>query len=291
MRHALNFWVVGGDQRQACLAGLLAGDGHTVHTFALDRAGELTGEARAGERLEGLERADCVVLPLPLLGEDGRLNTPLGAEPVTLEEVLGRVRPDQVLCAGRVDAAARAAARRRGLELRDYFAREELAVANAVPTAEGAIQIALEELPITLHGCRALVIGYGRLGRALAPRLGALGARVSVAARRWDHLAWIEAAGFSPEHSGELNGCLCAFDLIVNTVPASILGEEALSELKPGCLVLDLASKPGGVDVAAANRLGIRAVWALSLPGKVAPVTAGKSVKNTIYNILNELGV
>lgn len=164
-------------------------------------------------------------------------------------------------------------------------------IGDALPTAEGAIQIALEELPITLHGCRALVLGYGRLGRALAPRLAGLGARVSVAARKWSDLAWIENAGFHAEHSGELRGWLCAFDLIINTVPGRLLGEEALAELKPGCLVIDLASKPGGVDLAAARRLGVHAVWALSLPGKVAPVTAGKCIRSTIYNILNELGV
>ena len=163
--------------------------------------------------------------------------------------------------------------------------------ANTLPTAEGAIQIALEELPITLQGCRTLVLGYGRLGRALAPRLTALGAKVSVAARKWSDLAWIEAAGCTAEHSGELRGWLCAFDLIINTVPTRLLGEEALTELKPGCLVIDLASKPGGVDWEAARRLGVRTVWALSLPGKVAPVTAGKSIRSTIYNILNELGV
>lgn len=163
--------------------------------------------------------------------------------------------------------------------------------ANTLPTAEGAIQIALEELPITLQGCRTLVLGYGRLGRALAPRLTALGAKVSVAARKWSDLAWIEAAGCTAEHSGELRGWLCAFDLIINTVPTRLLGEEALVELKPGCLVIDLASKPGGVDWEAARRLGVRTVWALSLPGKVAPVTAGKSIRSTIYNILNELGV
>ena len=285
-----NIWVVGGDQRQVCLAGLLAADGHAVHTFALERAGEIP-ETEEEEDLAGLDLADCVVLPLPALGEDGTVNTPLSRKTLSLEAVLDRLRPGQVVCAGRVETAAREAALRRGLAIHDYFAREELAVANAVPTAEGAIQIALEELPITLHGARALVVGYGRLGRALAPRLSALGARVSVAARKWEDLAWIEAAGYTAEHTGELEGWLCGCDLIVNTVPARVLDEGALRDLKPGCLIIDLASKPGGVDFEAARTLGVRAIWALSLPGKTAPVTAGQAVKSSIYHILNELGV
>ena len=93
------------------------------------------------------------------------------------------------------------------------------------------------------------------------------------------------------EHTGQLEGWLCCYDLVVNTVPARILSEEDLEDLRPGCLVIDLASKPGGVDLEAAARLGVKVIWALSLPGKVAPVTAGKSIKITIYNILHELGV
>ena len=163
-------------------------------------------------------------------------------------------------------------------------------MANAVPTAEGAIQIAMEELPITLHGARVLVIGYGRLGRALAPRLSALGARVSVAARKYAALAWAESFNWGTERIGQLAGWLCGYDLVVNTVPAPVLGEAELEELKPDCLVIDLASKPGGVDFAAAARLGRKVVWALSLPGKTAPVTAGRAIQTAIYNILSELG-
>lgn len=149
----------------------------------------------------------------------------------------------------------------------------------------------MEELPITLHGARALVIGYGRLGKVLARQLRGLGVRVSVAARKYADLAWIRAEGLEAERSDQLSGWLCGYDLVVNTVPAPILGREELTQLKPGCLVIDLASKPGGVDFDAAAQLGVKAVWALSLPGKVAPVTAGLAIRDAIYNILTELGV
>lgn len=288
MRHELNFWLLGGDQRQVRLAGLLSEDGHAVHTFALGPAGEGVREERT---LAGAELADCVVLPLPAAGPDGRLNAPLAGAAVPLEEVFDALRPGQIVCAGRVDAGTRALAEGRGVRLLDYFAREELAVANAVPTAEGAVQIALEEMPVALRGARALVVGYGRLGRALAPRLAALGARVTVAARRYDALAWAESFGFDACPVKELRECLCGYDLVVNTVPAPVLGAAELGELKKECVVIDLASLPGGVDLEAAERLGIRAVQALSLPGKVAPATAAAALRQTICHILNELGV
>ena len=78
--------------------------------------------------------------------------------------------------------------------------------------------------------------------------------------------------------------------LIVNTVPAPVLGERELARTKPGCLVLDLASAPGGVDRQAAGRLGRQVIWALSLPGKTAPVTAGAAIQKALYHMLQELG-
>ena len=81
------------------------------------------------------------------------------------------------------------------------------------------------------------------------------------------------------------------YDLVINTVPARVLGQTELEDLRPDCLVLDLASRPGGVDLAAAGELGLTVIWALSLPGKVAPVSAGAAIKRTIYNMLSELGL
>ena len=291
MRHELNFWVLGGDLRQGKLAQLLAEDGHTVHTYALEEPQERVAGLYPEHSLAYIDRADCVVLPLPVTGEDGALNAPGSPERHALPSILERLRPGQLLCGGRVDAPVRELAQARGLRLQDYFAREELAVANAVPTAEGAVQLAMEHLPITIHGARVLVLGFGRVGKLTAQRFQALGARVSTAARRCEQLAWAQAMGLGAERLDQLGGWLCGYDLVVNTVPARVLDRTALEELRPDCLILDLASKPGGVDLNAAGALGLTVVWALSLPGKTAPVTAGRAIRDTIYNILRENGM
>ena len=283
MLRAKNIWVTGGDPRQTALAALLADDGHSVHTYAL----ELDEGTKCEPSMGGADRADCVVLPLPAAGPDGKLNAPLAAERHELDEILDGLRPGQLVCAGMAGDSLKAMAAERKLILRDYFAREELAVLNAIPTAEGAIQIAMEELPITLHDARVLVIGFGRLGRALAPRLRALGARVWVSARRYEQRAAAECMGLGSEGVDRLPDWLCSYDLVFNTVPAPVLGVEELAALKERALVIDLASRPGGVDMAAAT-LGVRVIWALSLPGKVAPVTSGRYIKDTVYHIMEE---
>jgi dipicolinate synthase subunit A len=163
-----------------------------------------------------------------------------------------------------------------------------LAVLNAVATAEGAIQLAMEETAITICRAKVLVIGFGRIGKILAHRLKGLGAHVTVAARSYADFAWIRAYGYENANTLSLEGTLGRYDIVINTVPARVLGEERLRELSKDCLCMDLASKPGGMDFAAASKLGIKAIWALSLPGEVAPITSGSIIKEAIYNIIAE---
>ncbi|MCI8422270.1 MAG: dipicolinate synthase subunit DpsA [Lawsonibacter sp.] len=290
MKHEYNFWVVGGDKRQGELARLLAQDGHTVHTYALERADAEAPGLTAADSLLRVDKADCVIFPLTICAGEGLLNAPLSPSRHPLAPILERLSPEQFLCGGRIAPEVQALAGARGLTIHDYFAREELAVANAVPTAEGAIQLAMEHMPITIHGARVLVTGFGRVGRITAQRFAALGARVSVAARRYEQLAWAQAMGLGAEHLEQLAGWLCGYDLVVNTIPFPVLGRPELEDLRQDCLILDLASMPGGVDLAAAEELGLTALQALALPGKVAPVTAGAAIKSTLYNMLREAG-
>ena len=159
---------------------------------------------------------------------------------------------------------------------------------NAVATAEGAIGVLLKETAETIWGRRILLIGWGHIGKALAPRLRALGAEVLVSARNAGDLAWIAAEGFTPLDTRALGGCLDDVDIVVNTVPARILGMQLLSELPGGALVVDLASRPGGVDQEAARVLGLRTLWAQGLPGKWATETAAAAIREAVYNILGE---
>lgn len=287
MEQKRRFGILGGDGRQGTLGSLLARDGHEVLLWGLDRFETPLPRAAA---LRGLAAAEVVVLPLPALGADGGINLPLAAgEGLTPEAACAALRPEQILFTGGAPEALARAAAARGLTLTDYAAREEFAVANAVPTAEGAIAAAMEALPVTLCGEKALIIGYGRVGRALAPRLRALGMDVTVAARRHAVLAWARAEALSALRTDELKGALGRFRLIVNTAPALLLTAPLLREVRPDAVLIDLASRPGGTDFTAAAALGVRAIHALGLPGKVAPETAARAVRDTIYHCLEEM--
>lgn len=287
----MRFAVIGGDMRQAKLAELLAADGHSVSTFAIDKIRLESSVAQKTLIREATDAAACVVMPLPVTSREGMLNAPLSSGLHTTREILSVLRPDQVLCAGRIDEATHELADSMGISLIDFLDREELAVANAVAAAEGAIQLIMEETPITICHAGCLVIGFGRIGKILCHRLRGLGAKVTATARNYADLAWIKAYGYEAEETGRIDDTLGQYDVVVNTVPARVLGEGRLSRLKRGCLCLDLASKPGGMDFSAASKLGVKAVWALSLPGEVAPVTSGAIIRDTIYNILKEKGV
>jgi dipicolinate synthase subunit A len=284
----MKFAVVGGDMRSARLAELLAADGHVCCAYALDKMMPCGTVKHCGELFEAVADADCVVLPLPVSLREGVLNAPLSETSHLLSGVFAALPKDAVICGGRLDDKTALCACRAGIEIVDYYEREELAVRNAVATAEGAIQLLMEELPVTIDGTACLVIGFGRIGKLLAAKLHALGARVTVSARKPGDFAWIRALGYETAHTDALEGRLGEFEAVINTVPFRVLEEGRLRELREDCLCLDLASKPGGMDFHAASRLRVKAIWALGLPGEVAPITSGIAIRDTIYNILRE---
>ena len=208
-----------------------------------------------------------------------------------LSEVLGGLAKDSVLFAGKADAELIDACRRTNIRVIDYGEREELAIMNAVPTAEGALDLAMSNTSRTLFGSKCMVIGYGKIGKILSADLRALGASVTATARKYSDLAWIEANGLRAARTADLSDIVGEFDIIFNTVPHMVLDFKALSKTRRDVLIIDLASRPGGVDFEVARELERRTIWGLSLPGKVAPETAGGIIKSTLINILEELEV
>lgn len=284
--------VVGGDLRQAHLAKKLAQDGFAVSALCLEQDVYIGEEVRQTENVrEALGKSDVIILPLPVTTDKINVNTPFSSQQITVREVLSAAKKDALILGGMISPELHTKGDQLGLTLVDYLEREELAVLNAIPTAEGAVAIAMRERASTIFGSTCMITGYGRISKVLAKLLCAMGARVLVAARKHSDLAWVKISGCEGIPISKIKDCAGEADILFNTVPAMILDEEILSRLSRDCLVIDLASKPGGVDFEMAKNLRIKTIWALSLPGKVAPISAGEMIKETVLHILTERGI
>ena len=272
------FGIIGGDRRQEVLLELLRKDGYPTAAYGI--AGESDWDSAVA--------AEVVLLPLPLCRDRDTLN--IEGQQRGAGALFHQLRRDQLILAGQVKPAQAVEALELNLNLIDYFKREELTVANAAATAEGTVQVILERLERSVLGSKCLVLGFGRIGKLLSCRLTAMGAYVTAAARRPESRAWVRAYGHQALNIESLEGKLAEFDVVVNTVPAPVFGTSCLRELKPGCLCVDVASVQG-IDLAAAEKLGLPNTWARALPGKLMPKNAGTIIRDTVYTIIKEQGV
>ena len=209
-------------------------------------------------------------------------------EKIKVQDIINLAR-GKILIAGSIKPEVYEQANDLQVKVVDIMKREELSVLNAISTAEGAIKIAIEETPKNLHGSNILVLGFGRIGKVLSHMLNGLGAKVSCEARKNSDLAWIKAYGYDAIPLSELNENLYKFDIIINTIPYIVLDKEALENVKEDALVIDLASNPGGVDRKAIKEKQIKFVWALSLPGKISPITSAEFIKETLFNVVKDM--
>lgn len=273
---------VGGDKRQLFAAKSLLKQNCQVYLVGFDKL-ENHGELQLTDFDTALKKAENFVFPVT--GVKGRIvPSDYSDKEINLtDNFLEQLKSKKVFC-GKSDSLQCLSSE---LRIYDYLRREEFAVANALPTAEGAVQIAMEQYQGTIYNSRCLVIGYGRIGKILSRMLKALNAYVTVSARKNDHFRYIQADGNKSMKTQDIKS-LDEFDIVFNTVPKLVIDRPVLAKTGGEVLIIDLASLPGGVDFATAEKLGIKAIHALSLPGKCAPKAAGEIISDTILDMIKE---
>jgi len=299
--------LLGGDSRQTALAYYLAQKGYETAVWGLPMPDK---NAYCGASLPDFAGVKCtdpesavaasraVILPLPASTDGVRVHTPaLREESVSqrrelrLTQLMEMVEKDTLLLAGKPGEVLRSMARNSNIRLLDYYDNEGVQIKNAVPTAEGALALAMEKLPFTIFDSACTVLGYGRIGQRLSSVLHALGARVTVAARSERDLC-----------NARIHGCTARLlqdflispgkpDVLFNTIPVPLITENVLRALPENTLILDLASLPGGIDPSASVKDDYRIMRAASLPGWAAPYTAGRILYETIEDILCTEGI
>lgn len=261
----MQFKILGGDKRFEILKDMLVSSGHTVS-----------------------DNAHIIILPLPVSRDGENLNAPNESAAIPLSDIVHSADEGDIFFGGMIPPDFAAKLRAAGAVTFDYNAYSRFAKLNAIPTAEGALALAVENTDYSLFGAKCLVSGYGRIGKVLSRYLKALGADVTVSARKQSDFDTADKNGTVHIHSGEIARHIADFPLIFNTVPHRIFGDDAIAAAKKGTLYIELASAPYGVDFARADKAGIRVINAPSLPAKVAPVTAAKNIKDTIFHIMRE---
>ena len=288
---SMNFAIIGGDLRIIKLAKMLAEEGNTIYTYGIEKAEELKSVTNIifCEKLKhAIQNTEVVIGPIPFSSNGKDINTPFSEHTISIREFMHEMNA-KILIAGSILPEIYDLANDEYVEIIDLMKREELAVLNTISTAEGAIEIAISNTNKIIHGSEILILGFGRIGKVLARKMAGLSAKVTCAARKDEDFAWIRAYGHKATNINTLGEGLSQYDIIINTVPHLVLTPERLQYVDNDCLLIDLASNPGGIDKKAAKDRNLKLIWALALPGKVAPITTAEFIKDTIYNILKEI--
>jgi dipicolinate synthase subunit A len=273
MEQVLTFTVIGGDRRSFFAAKRLREQGFSVELTALANEKPFC----ASEPI----LTDAVLLPLPMTRDGKHLFAPELEKEIALDDVFRSISRKSIIFAGNAQNAE-------DERLVDYGKRDEFAIFNAVPTAEGALLLALRNGKRTVFGMRVGVIGYGKVAFATAKLFHAVGANVTVFARKARARIEAHMMGYTARPISALFDNLNEYELLINTVPARIFDGERLSAIPTNTRIIDLASAPYGLDFDEAAKLGIRAECASGLPGRFFPETAGYAVADTVMDLLRE---
>ncbi|MCD8328141.1 MAG: hypothetical protein LUC25_03490 [Ruminococcus sp.] len=284
-----NVLIAGGDCRQTYLARFLLGYFEKIYTIgfnmtlSFDRIIPL-------DTLDSLDKKiDVLILPPVTTNDGATVNTPFYDKNLYIDDVLQRLNKGARVYGGKLSDKLKGSLSYQGFCPFDYLLDERFIVNNTLPTAEGALMIALEETPFVLYGAKTAILGYGRVGATTASLFKNVGAEVFVFDRKEEKRKIAQSKNLNAFDffDDKLFDC----DIIINTVSSKVLTKERLKQIKREALIIDLASKPGGVDLEYAKLRGLNVIWALSLPGRVAPVTSGEIIGKTIISDLTKGGV
>lgn len=277
--------ILGGDQRFITVGKEFSNSGFSVSLCGFDKARDTPdGLIIKNDYTSAIRNSDIIILPLPYSRDKINISAPLSNKLISISQVKD-IGKDKIFFGGMITDECF------GKRSFDYYENEELKIFNAIPTAEGALSIALNESTETIHGCKTAVLGFGRIGRILGNMLKKLDSDVTIIHRSNKDDAWCSAFGIASANLRDMVNVLKDKKIIFNTVPSVLMTKEVLSELRRDVIIIDLASAPGGVDYEEGKHQGLNIIKALSLPGRLSPVTAGKAIKKSISNIIYDNGI
>jgi dipicolinate synthase subunit A len=290
---SLRIGMLGGDRREQEIARLAAATGADVRAYGFPwPEGGIPGVVYLSDPAAVLDNAKFALFPIPGMSVTGALFAPAAERPIIPDRaLLSRMAVPAHIILGWADKNLKMHADALSIRLHEYEWDRSLMLHRTPAIVEGLLKIVIENTDITIHGANACVVGQGTIGTVLTRYLVAVGARTAVVARNPEQRAAAFVAGATPHRFEELPDIASRLDLLFSTVPARVVGETVLSQLKRSALIVDLAAPPGGIDFNCAKRLGLKAIWGRGL-GSRAPVTVGASqwrgIRERIEKILRE---
>lgn len=280
--------ILGGDKRQEYMALDLYKKGFDVSVFGISQLDEAENIKILDfkELQEKIGLFDAIILPLPASRDNKHIAT--SGEEISIDFLLSNIKSSQVVFAAMLNDENKSKFFKRGIKLYDYYEREDIKTRNAYPTAQGVLKIILDNLPICLNRMKCLVTGCGKTAQAISLMLKSLDVKVTIAARKCGDIAWAENNSMDGIYIKNLKNSSIDFDVVINTVPYTILDDTILSKINRQCLLIEIASKPYGIDLSSAQKYKIHSIIAGSLPGKTVPKAAGEIISDTISYMIKE---
>jgi dipicolinate synthase subunit A len=280
--------VIGGDARQLEIIRKLTELDAKLSLIGFEQLDHAFSGA-VKEKMEEVDftHIDAFILPVAGTNAEGQVETIFSNEKVILtEEILSKTPDHCTIYSGISNSYLNGISKQRTLV--KLFERDDVAIYNSIPTVEGTIMMAIQHTDFTIHGSNIAVLGLGRCGMSVARAFHALGAKVKVGARKTEHLARITEMALTPFQLNDLEKEVKETDILINTIPYPIVSAAVISKMPAHTLIIDIASRPGGTDFRYAEKRGIKALLAPSLPGIVAPKTAGQILADVLAQLLQD---
>jgi dipicolinate synthase subunit A len=286
-----NFFIIGGDKRNLLLAKRLSKNGENVKIFGFNRIKDsffannnikkIANEKFLISELKNMEKKGnkkIIIGPIPYSIDGKTLYAPFNDENININ-----LLKNEKIIAGKIPSEIA------DKESIDILKDECFTIKNTVPTAEGAIAKAIELTDINIFRANVMVLGFGRVGKTLCYKLKSLGANVYAEARNEKDLAWIDVLGYKAIPLEKINENLCKMNIIFNTIPKLILDKSKLILINESTVIIDLASKPGGIDYESANKMGINTILYTGIPGKIAGEYEAELIEELIYKKITNI--
>ena len=288
MHKQYDFSVIGGDLRQIYMVNEFIRRGYSVITYGLPDNILIDLSDKASTLIEALKSSSNILCPVPFTKDKVFINGLNGLLDGAIENLYYGLDTSKKFFGGNIPEDISKYCTSYHIPYFDLMEMNDIAILNALATAEGAICEAINKSVINLHNSNCLVLGFGRCASVLAKKLRSLDAEVCIAARNKDARALAVAFGYTCVSLDDLDDCLYEYDFIFNTIPSIILTKDRLEKVSPGVVIIDIASAPGGINYDAAKALNLNASLCLALPGKYAPKTSGEILANAIEHIIFE---